>query len=88
MLNLYSIFPPQNPNRVALKKLKQLGYPLPNIIRALAKLNGLGVNDLAGSQTSAASISSTISGRKHSKIAIRQISQKLNLEENELFAEK
>lgn len=88
MFNIYSIFPPKNPTRVALKKLKQLGYPMPNIIRALAKLNGFGTNDLAGQHTRASNIASTISGRKHSPTAIKRISQKLNLREDELFAKK
>lgn len=88
MFNIYHILPPKNPTRIALKKLKQLGYPMPNIIRALVKLNGLGTNDLAGSQTRASNISSTISGYKQSKTAMRRISQKLNLREDELFVKK
>lgn len=83
--NIYRIFPPKNPTRVVLKKMKKLGYPMPNIIRALAKLNGFGTNDLAGNHTRASNIASTISGRKYSAIAMRRISQKLNLREDELF---
>ncbi len=61
---------------------------MPNIIRALCKLNNLGTNDLAGGHSRACNISSTISGYKRSKTAMRRISQKLNLREDELFAKK
>ena len=82
------MFPPKNPTRVVLKIMKLCGYPMPNIIRALCKLNNLRTYDLAGSHTRVSNISSTISGYKQSKISMRRISQKLNLREDELFVKK
>lgn len=85
---LYYIFPPKNPTRNALRKLKLLKYPMPNIIRALMKLNKLTTADIAGSHTRLSNISSTISGYKQSATAMRRISRKLNLREDELFTKK
>ena len=89
MFNIYRIFyyvfPPKNPTRIVFKKCKQLKYPMPNIIRALMKLNDLKNRDLIDGQTRQCNISATVSGYKQSKIVKKRIARTLKLTEDELF---
>jgi len=86
MLIFSKLFPPKNQARAALKLLKQLGYSMPNIRRALIALYNIKISRLYGDdgpQTSC--ISLTLSGISQNKKAQRILSQKLNLTKDELF---
>jgi len=72
-------------NRAALNCLKDQGFPLSGIRRALIVLNGISYADIAGDRTSVASVSNTVNGLRQSKEAVILICEKLGLEPEELF---
>ena len=72
-------------NHKVLNFCKNLGFPLSNIRKALIVLNDIKYSDIAGNETSVASVSNTVNGNREAKIAKVLISQKLGLEPHELF---
>ena len=74
-----------NRNHSVLHFLKKSGYPLSNIRKALIVLNDIKYADIAGDETSVASVSNTINGNRAAKKAKLLISQKLGIEPQELF---
>jgi hypothetical protein len=72
-------------NQAALCALKNLGFPLEKIRKALIGLNNIKYSEIAGQHTSVASISNTINGIRESKTAKQLISEKLGIEQTELF---
>ena len=76
----------KNRNYAVLYGLKNLGFPLRKIRRTLFVLNNIKYSEIAGAETSVASISNTINGIRESKIAKTLIAEKLDIEQNELWS--
>jgi len=74
-------------NRLALKRLQKLGFPMPNIRQALLYLNQVQYNDLLNG-VCRATISNTVRGRAKNKTAVKNISEALNLRPDELFQDQ
>jgi hypothetical protein len=74
-----------NRNHAVLSTLKNLGFPLSNIRKALIVLNNIKYSEIAGNETSIASVSNTVNGNREAKKAKLLISQKLDLTPEELF---
>ncbi len=74
-------------NRAALKKLKKLGFLMPDIRRALLRLNNIEGKNLLNDEISNATMTHTLDGiyKKRNKIAVENISKALNLRPEELF---
>lgn len=74
-------------NRAALKKLKKLGFLMPNVRRALLKLNNVECKDLLNGEISNATMTHTLDGiyKKRNKTAVKKISEALYLSPDELF---
>ncbi len=75
----------KNRNYAALYGLKNLGFPLPKIRKTLIVLNNIKYSEIAGTETSVASISNTINGNREGKTAKILIAEILGIEQNELF---
>ena len=72
-------------NHKVLNFCKNLGFPLSNIRKALIVLNDIKYSDIAGGETSVASVSNTVNGNRKAKKATILIAQKLDLTPEELF---
>lgn len=64
---------------------KDLNFPMQNIRRALIVLNDIKYSEIAGDETSVASVSNTVNGLREAKKAKILICKKLGLEPQELF---
>jgi hypothetical protein len=79
-----------NRNRVVLEALKNLGFTMPQIRKALLDLNDIKISVLSSSANheshpSTASFSTVISGKRTCKKAQQVIARVLGLSETELF---
>jgi len=80
-----------NRNRVVLEALKNLGFTMPQIRKALLDLNNIKISVLSssaanhGAHPSTASFSTVISGKRTCKKAQQVIARVLGLSETELF---
>lgn len=72
-------------NREALSCLSAIGFPLPEIRRALIYLNGLTVTEIADSDFSQPAISNTIRGIRTNPAIRQKIAEKLSLNVEEMF---
>jgi hypothetical protein len=72
-------------NRKALRSLKKLNYPMPEIRRALLQLNDLNIIILANGHVSGPTIYGTISGDKRNRKSQELIAAQLHLKREELF---
>lgn len=81
----FNLFQPKNKNLRVLRYLKRLNYPLPKIRKALIVLNGIKLAEIAQDKIAVVNISKTVNGLFSSKKAKSLISQKLDVEQTELF---
>lgn len=72
-------------NHAAFYGLKNLGFPLRKIRKTLIVLNNIKYSEIAGDETSVASISNTVNGIRASKTAKTLIAEKLGIEQTELW---
>ena len=72
-------------NHATLSTLKNLGYPISKIRKALFVLNNIKYSEISGNGASVASISNTINGVRESKKAKTLIAQRLGIEQDELW---
>lgn len=77
--------PDQNRNRAALAALRNLGFPMPVIRRALLNLNGLKVKGLADGKVSPATLSNTLKAVRANKTAQAIVAEALDLKVTEIF---
>lgn len=77
-------------NRAALKKLKKLGFLMPDILRSLLWLNKVERKKLLDGGISSATITSTLDGlyKQRNKTAMKNIAGALNLRPDELFQDQ
>lgn len=77
-------------NRAALKKLKKLGFSMPDILRALLRLNNIERKYLLKGGIASSTITSTLDGlyKKKNKTAMKNIAGALHLEPAELFQDQ
>lgn len=77
-------------NRAALRKMRKLGFFMPNIRRALLKLNNIESKELLDGGISNTTITHTLDGRykKNNKTAMKNISRALSLRLDELFQDQ
>lgn len=77
-------------NRAMLKKARKLGFFMPDIRRALLKLNKIECKELLDGGISNTTITHTLDGRynKKNKTAVKNISGALNLRPDELFQDQ
>lgn len=82
--------PKASRNRSVLKKLKKLGFSMPNNIRALIELNNIKYKNLTAGGISKATITTTIDGlyKKKNKTAMKNIAGALKLCPAELFQDQ
>jgi len=74
-------------NRAALKKLRKLGFLMPDIRRALLRLNRIECKDLVDGEIANSTMTYTLDDKyqKRNKIAVVKISEALGLRPHELF---
>ena len=77
-----------NRNHAVLNFCKNLDFPLQNIRRALIALNNIKLHEIAGNETSVASVSNTVNGLRQAKVASILVAQKLGIDPKELFPQE
>ena len=73
-------------NRTALNGLRELGYPMPRIRKALVDLNGINIRELSeGDGVSVPTLYNTLRGTRGNRQAREALAASLGLEKEELF---
>jgi hypothetical protein len=74
-----------NGNRTMIRVMKDAGYPMPRIRKALIELNDINIQELGNGKVSMPTIYSTIRGLNQNQQAMELIAGRLGLGVKEIF---
>ena len=72
-------------NRVALDGLRELGFSMPEIRKALIDLNGINIRRLGNGEVSVPTLYNTVKGKRVNEAAMSILADSLRLQKDELF---
>ncbi len=76
-----------NGNRTMIQVMRDAGYPMPRIRKALIELNDISLQELANGKVAVPTIYNTVKGLTQNQQAMELIADKLGLGVKELFPE-